>query len=41
MAAIGAMPHDVLSGFTVLGELGLDGSIAHVEFIPACFFYMH
>src|SRR5512138_1845697 len=30
MAAIGAMPHDALSGFTVLGELGLDGSIAPV-----------
>jgi magnesium chelatase family protein len=24
MAAIGAIPHDALSGFTVLGELGLD-----------------
>ena len=30
MAAIGAIPHDALSGFTVLGELGLDGSIARV-----------
>jgi len=30
MAAIGAMPHDALAGFTVLGELGLDGSIAPV-----------
>src|SRR5215471_1441125 len=30
MAAIGAIPHDALSGFTVLGELGLDGSIASV-----------
>src|SRR3989441_946438 len=30
MAAIGAMPHDAVSGFTVLGELGLDGSIAPV-----------
>src|SRR5215207_7487582 len=30
MAAIGAIPHDALSGFTVLGELGLDGSIAPV-----------
>jgi len=30
MAAIGAIPADVLSGFTVLGELGLDGSIAAV-----------
>lgn len=30
MAAIGAIPADALSGFTVLGELGLDGSIATV-----------
>jgi magnesium chelatase family protein len=30
MAAIGAIPHDALGGFTVLGELGLDGSIAAV-----------
>src|SRR5262249_18373203 len=30
MAAIGAIPTDALSGFTVLGELGLDGSIAAV-----------
>src|SRR5258707_1472219 len=30
MAAIGAMPQDALAGFTVLGELGLDGSIAPV-----------
>src|SRR6202034_1758364 len=30
MAAIGAIPHDALAGFTVLGELGLDGSIAPV-----------
>jgi magnesium chelatase family protein len=30
MAAIGAIPSDALSGFTVLGELGLDGSIAAV-----------
>jgi magnesium chelatase family protein len=30
MAAIGAIPHDALSGFTVLGELGLDGSIAAI-----------
>jgi magnesium chelatase family protein len=30
MAAIGAMPQDALAGFTVLGELGLDGSIAAV-----------
>jgi magnesium chelatase family protein len=30
MAAIGAIPPDAISGFTVLGELGLDGSIAPV-----------
>src|SRR5579871_5967842 len=30
MAAIGAIPGDALAGFTVLGELGLDGSIAAV-----------
>ena len=30
MAAIGALPHDALAGFTVLGELGLDGRIAAV-----------
>jgi len=30
MGAIGAIPHDALSSFTVLGELGLDGSIAAV-----------
>src|SRR5213592_4190133 len=30
MAAIGAIPGDAVSGFTVLGELGLDGSIAAV-----------
>ena len=30
MAAIGAIPSDALAGFTVLGELGLDGSIAAV-----------
>ncbi|MGB7259646.1 MAG: YifB family Mg chelatase-like AAA ATPase, partial [Pseudolabrys sp.] len=30
MAAIGAIPQDALAGFTVLGELGLDGSIAAV-----------
>src|SRR5476649_1891074 len=30
MAAIGAVPHDAVTGFTVLGELGLDGSIASV-----------
>jgi magnesium chelatase family protein len=30
MAAIGAIPHDAVEGFTVLGELGLDGSISAV-----------
>src|ERR1700704_6444242 len=30
MGAIGAVPHDAVAGFTVLGELGLDGSIAPV-----------
>jgi magnesium chelatase family protein len=30
MAAIGAIPHDALAGHTVLGELGLDGSVAAV-----------
>ena len=30
MVAIGAIPHDALAGFAVLGELGLDGSIAPV-----------
>ncbi|GAA3844565.1 YifB family Mg chelatase-like AAA ATPase [[Pseudomonas] carboxydohydrogena] len=30
MAAIGAIPPDALADFTVLGELGLDGSIASV-----------
>jgi len=30
MAAIGAIPHDALSGYTVLGELALDGSVAAV-----------
>src|SRR3569832_748646 len=30
MATIGAIPADALNGFTVLGELGLDGSIAPV-----------
>ncbi len=30
MAAIGAIPPDALAGHTVLGELGLDGSIAPV-----------
>src|SRR5215472_11847070 len=30
MAAIGAIPHDALNGYTVLGELGLDGSLAPI-----------
>jgi magnesium chelatase family protein len=30
MAAIGAIPPDAISGFTVVGELGLDGSLAPV-----------
>ncbi len=30
MAAIGAIPSDAIAGFTVIGELGLDGSIAPV-----------
>jgi magnesium chelatase family protein len=30
MAALGAVPGDALSGFVVLGELGLDGTIAEV-----------
>jgi magnesium chelatase family protein len=30
MAAVGAIPHDALAGFSVLGELGLDGSITAV-----------
>jgi magnesium chelatase family protein len=30
MAAIGAIPPDALRGFTVVGELGLDGSLAPV-----------
>src|SRR6202007_3210509 len=30
MAAIGAIPADALANYTVLGELGLDGSIAAV-----------
>ena len=30
MAAIGALPGDALDGFTVLGELGLDGRLAAV-----------
>jgi magnesium chelatase family protein len=31
MAAIGAIPPDALAGYTVLGELGLDGSLAAVS----------
>ena len=31
MAAIGALPSDALQGFTVLGELALDGSISAVS----------
>jgi magnesium chelatase family protein len=30
MAAMGAVPHDALAGYTVLGELSLDGSITRV-----------
>src|SRR6202163_2711872 len=30
MAAIGAIPSDAMQGFTVVGELGLDGSLAAV-----------
>src|SRR6188768_1266723 len=30
MAAIGALPADALAGYTVLGELGLDGSITAI-----------
>ena len=36
MAAIGAIPADAMSGFTVLGELGLDGSVAPVTGRSAC-----
>src|SRR5262249_22505139 len=36
MAAIGAIPTHALAGFTVLGELGLDGSVAPVAgLLPA------
>ncbi|MEN3929759.1 YifB family Mg chelatase-like AAA ATPase [Microvirga sp. W0021] len=31
MAAIGAIPHDALEGYAVLGELALDGTIARVS----------
>lgn len=30
MAALGAIPQDALDGYVVLGELGLDGRLAHV-----------
>lgn len=30
MAAIGAIPSDAMAGFTVVGELGLDGSLAPI-----------
>lgn len=30
MAALGAIPHDALAGYVVLGELGLDGAAAPV-----------
>ena len=30
MAAIGAMPHDALEGYSVIGELALDGTISPV-----------
>src|SRR5258707_12143959 len=30
MAAIGAIPHDSRTGYRVLGELGIDGSLAPV-----------
>ena len=30
MAAIGALPQDALDGYLALGELGLDGRLAHV-----------
>ncbi len=30
MAALGAIPQDALDGFLALGELGLDGKLAHV-----------
>src|ERR1700759_4158659 len=35
MGAIGAIPQDAIAGFTVLGELGLDGSIAAVAGVVA------
>ena len=33
LTAIGAIPHDALAGFTVLGELGLDGSLTPVAVV--------
>jgi magnesium chelatase family protein len=36
MAAIGAIPQDALDGYLALGELGLDGRLAHVDgILPA------
>jgi magnesium chelatase family protein len=36
MAEIGAIPRDALDGFLALGELGLDGRLAHVQgILPA------
>lgn len=36
MAAMGAIPQDALDSFVVLGELGLDGRLAHVQgILPA------
>ena len=36
MAAIGALPQDALDGYLALGELGLDGRLAHVDgILPA------
>jgi predicted ATPase with chaperone activity len=38
MAAIGAIPPDLLLGVTVIGELGLDGSLAPVAgVLPAAY----
>lgn len=35
MAAVGVLPRDVLEGHLVMGELGLDGSIAPCPGLPA------
>src|SRR5690606_14849066 len=36
MGALGAIPSDALDGYLVLGELGLDGRLAHVSgMLPA------